>query len=185
MVDQNNCSTLYPAACFKKNFYFNCLAMFKKFKAQIHGSFVISTNGQQPIDKTIEFTKTRIILKEEQLQRIFLDPFAQNALVYHGEYKLDKLLNKMDEKQFSIVLTNRMNNLDTGIHHLDINWWNKIKANIIHHRYWIDREKEWFAKTIISTLIGFLFGIVGAYMGYKLAKTNSKPPSIQVNQSAK
>ena len=154
--------------------------MFKTFKARIHSSYVISKENEIPISHTVTFSKTRIQLKEEQINRIYLDPLCTNALIYHGDYKFDKLLNRNDEKQFSIIL--RLNNLDTSIHHLDINLWNKFKANVIHHRYWLDREKEWFAKTIISTLIGFLFGIVGAYIGYKFAKSNSNPPPVIVNQ---
>jgi hypothetical protein len=52
------------------------------------------------------------------------------------------ILNKEDEKKFAISLTQRLNNLDNGIHFLNISAWNKFKANVIHHRYWIDREND-------------------------------------------
>ena len=137
--------------------------MFKTFKARIHGAFPISIGDETPINPVVTFSKYKILLKDEQINRIFLDPFFAQVLSHKAEYDFDKLLNKEDKKKFSIILKQKLNNLDKGIQHLDISIWNKFKANVIHNRYWIDKEKEWFIKTIIATAIGALFALMGAY----------------------
>lgn len=141
--------------------------MFKTFEAKIHGTVLISEGPNKHIDATLTFTRYKIRLKDNQLNRIYLDPMLAQLIVDKMEYDFDKRLNQNDEKVFSIILKQRLNNLDKGLYHLDINLWNKIKANIIHHRYWIDREKEWFFKTIVAAAIGFLFGVIGSRIGYR------------------
>ena len=137
------------------------------FKAKIHGLVSISREGQSPVDTTITFTRHRIKLTDEQIGRFYLDPMVVQEVVHNAEYDFDKLLNKEDKKQFSIILRQKLNNLDKGVHHLDISRWNKIKANIIHHRYWLYREREWFVKTLIAAAIGFLFALIAGVIGYR------------------
>ena len=155
------------------------MPLFKTFKAKIiHGVCVSYYENQPPPDLLISFSKYKILLKEEQINRFWLDPFQVQLVVHKAEYDLDKLLNKEDEKMFAIILRQKLNVLDKGIHFLDISAWNKFKANVIHNRYWIDREKEWFIKTIIATAIGALFALMGAYVGYKAGLRNGQPPTI-------
>ena len=42
-----------------------------------------------------------------------------------------------------------------------------MKMNIIHHRYFVDREKEWFVKTVLATAIGFAFALIANTIGYR------------------
>ena len=137
------------------------------FKAKIHGIVSISQEGQSPVDTTITFTGYRIKLTDEQIGRLYLDPMLVQEVVHNAEYDFDKLRNKEDKKQFSIILKHRLNNLDKGIHHLEISKWNKIKANITHHRYWLYREREWFIKTLVAAAIGFLFALIAGTIGYR------------------
>ena len=50
--------------------------------------------------------------------------------------------------------------IDTHSYRLEINWWNKIKCNIIHDRYvlinWAKKEENWGAaiKYILAALTG-------------------------------
>ncbi len=126
-----------------------------------------------PLKNThVKFSRYRIFLEDEQINRIWYDPLLVQPVTHKSEYTFDKKLNKEDKKQFTIILTQRLNLLDNGIHHLDINLWNKIKANIIHKRYWVDREKEWFIKTLIAAAIGFVFGIIGSWIGYRQGYQN-------------
>ena len=115
--------------------------IFKTFKARIKEDVPISTGTQSPVDATITFSRRRILLKPEQIERIYLDPMLVRRIVDKEEYDFDKLFNNEDEKQFSIILKHRLNSLDDGIHHLNISLVNKIKANNIHPRYWrVSRE---------------------------------------------
>ena len=153
--------------------------LIKTFKATIHGVFPMTTELPMP-DSLITFTKNRILLSEPQIGHLYFDPFQVQQVTDRMEYSFDKLNNSADEKMFSIILKIKLNNLDTGIYHLDISRWNKIKANIIHHRYWIDREKEWFLKTVIATTIGAIMALMGAYVGYRIGLQSLKLPTTTV-----
>lgn len=150
------------------------MQLFRTFQAKIHGTIAPVTGNEPPIDEIITFSRYRIILKKEQINRIFYTPVQQQPITHRSQYEFDKILNKNDKKMFAIILKERLNKLDSGIKFLDISMWNKIKANIIHHRYWIDREKEWFLKSIITAAIGAIFAIMGAYVGYKAGFQNGK-----------
>lgn len=154
------------------------MPLFKTFRAKIYSAVAIRTGDETSIDQTITFSKYKILLKEEQINRIYFDPLLVQVVAHKAEYDFDKIRNKEDEKQFSIILKQKLNVLDKGIHHLNISKWNKFRANIIHNKYWIDKEKEWFIKTIIATTIGALFALMGAYVGYKAGLRNSQPPTI-------
>ncbi|MFC4263844.1 hypothetical protein ACFOWM_13185 [Ferruginibacter yonginensis] len=146
--------------------------MLKTFKAKIHGTVSIRQGEQSPIDQTITFTKYKIKLKDEQINRIYFDPLLVQVVADKMEYSFDKKLNKDDKKMFSIILKQKLNALDNCLYHLDISLWNKIKANIIHNRYWLDREKEWFFKTLVAATIGFLFAVIGGKIGYQQGYEN-------------
>ena len=141
--------------------------MFKAFKAKIHGAASTSQGDQTPIDTILTFTKYKIRLRDEQVNRIYFDRLLVQLVTDKMEYDFDKRQNKDDKKMFSIILKQKLNALDTGLHHLDISQWNKIKANIIHNRYWIDKEKDWFFKTIIAVLFGALITFFVTKTSYK------------------
>jgi hypothetical protein len=141
--------------------------MFKTFKAKIHGAVGISISHSEPPEMILSFTRYKIRLNDEQLNRIYLDPLLVQLVYDKMEYNFDKRLNREDEKMFSIILKDKLNALDKGLYHLEISLWNRFKANLIHHRYWLDKEKEWFTKTIIAAMIGFLFGLIGIFIGYR------------------
>lgn len=135
--------------------------MFKTFKAKIHGTVAITTGNNPPVDTTVKFSKTRIILNEEQTLALVVNSVEQDKLIYYPTYEFDKRPNKEDKKMFSVTLING------GIRRtmfLDIDWKNKIKANVIHHRYWVDRQRDWFVKAFI----GLLLGLIATYIGHKM-----------------
>jgi len=135
--------------------------MIKTFKAKIIGSVVRSEGIQPPIDITIKFNKYRVLLDEKQINRISLDaPYDKFMLSDKMDYTFDKKVNKVDKKQFSVLLFD-------SYYHLKISNIDKIKANIIHGRYWLYREREWFLKTLVAAAIGFLFAITGQRIGYR------------------
>ena len=153
--------------------------MFKTFKAKLQDGVVTYESHPNSIAVTLTLTKYRIRVKDSDANRLYFNFFMVQLLIDKMEYDFDKLLDKDDKKQFSIVLKQRLNPLDSGIHYLDISFWNKIKANIIHHRYFIDREKEWFIKTLIAAAVGFTFAIIGNALGYHQGYQNG----IKVGQS--
>lgn len=135
--------------------------MCRTFKAKIHGSFLRSEGEQKPVDITVTFNKYRVLLEDNQIGRITLDPPWDKFIVADKmEYRFDKKPNKEDKKMFSVYLFD-------NLYHLQISFWGKIRANIIHHRYWVDREKDWFLKTLIAAAIGFIFGLIGSIAGYQ------------------
>lgn len=157
--------------------------IFKTFKATIIGSWHIEDKVPKPTHREVSFSKRRIPLNPSQVERIYLDPMFVQLIADKAEYTFDKLINKEDKRKFSIIITQKLNALDDGIHYLDLSTWNKIKANIIHGRYWLYREREWFVKTLIATIIGAAFGIIGAFLGYKAGfqnGTKTTTPQLQV-----
>lgn len=152
--------------------YYYFRGMFRTFKAVIHGSVSIREGEQQSVDRVVTFTKYRIRVDEAKINRLYFDPLLVQPIADGMEYEFDKRLNREDKKMFSIILKHRLNQLDNGLHHLDIDLWNKIRANIIHRRYWVDREKEWFVKTLIATIIGFAFALIANTIGYRQGYQN-------------
>lgn len=73
--------------------------MFKTFKAKIHGTFAVTEGMDSPvIDTTITFTKYKLLLSEDQIGKLYLDPFVAKQIVHKMEYDFDKRLNRNDEK---------------------------------------------------------------------------------------
>lgn len=136
------------------------MALFKTFQAKIYGTIAPYTPPEPAIDEMITFSKFRIILKEGQINRIFYTTILQQPVTHRAEYEFDKILNRNDEKKFAIILKQKLNHLDTGIHLLDISTWNKFRANVIHKRYWIQKNEDWALKAIIGTLIITLTGLL-------------------------
>lgn len=98
---------------------------------------------------------------------------GNDAVVHDTTYRFDKDYNYNDDKVFVIFIGEEKYNLR-------IDFWNKIKANIIHHRYLLDKEKEWFIKTIIATAIGAIFALIGAYVGYKIGIQSQQIPKTTI-----
>jgi hypothetical protein len=159
------------------------MAIFKTFKAKIYGATWISTGNEIPVQQVLKFSKRKILLTDDQIKRGYFDPLLVQDIAHKTEYIFDKTLNKEDEKKFAIILKQKLNALDNGIHFLDINWFNKIKANIIHNRYWIDKEKEWFVKTLLAAFVGAAFALIGGFLGYKLGFQNGKAIKSESQQS--
>jgi hypothetical protein len=133
--------------------------MIRTFKAKIFGAGLLTRPGDKQKDHFVTFTKRRTKLKPEQIERIIYGLNADKVFIHNAEYKFDKLPDKDENIKFSVIING-------DIFYLDIDVWNKFKANVIHGRYWLYREREWFAKTIISLAIGFLFGLLGQKIGF-------------------
>lgn len=156
--------------------------LIKKFEAKIINTTRTSTICE--FDKNFEwqifeFTKSKIIFTKRQTKETYslifdICPFADKS-----KYTFDKVYDENDKKQFQITIDGR----EPCTAYLDILWWNKIKCNIIHRRYFIDREKEWFLKTLIAAFVGFLFSIIGLYLGYRQGYQNGIRVGQQQNQS--
>ena len=137
------------------------MSIFKTFEAKLHGIAILSNPGDPTFaDGTITFTRSRIKLKDFQKGRLLNNIMAQQTISDDTKYTFSKGYNRSDNKVFFVEI-------DSVKFVLGISKWNKIKANVIHNQYWIDREKDWFIKTLIAAAIGFIFGIIGSIAGYQ------------------
>ena len=152
-----------------------------KFKAQILGCWHPSTRNEitnEPIGKHIlTFKKYKIIFPKEFItQTLHLEFFGACPFQNNAKYTLDKALDTNDKIKFQITINNECKAF------ININWYNRIKCNIIHKRYLIDREREWFLKTLIAALLGFLFAIIGSSIGYRQGYQNGLKEGKMQNQ---
>lgn len=136
--------------------------MLKTFKARIHGAFPTTEGNQVKIDDTLVFTKYKIRLKENQINRIYLDPLLVQLITDRMSYEFDKKLNKDDNKMFSIIIPFKG---EEKTYHLDISLYNKIKANIVHKRYWVHQNIDWIFKAVVTTVIGALIALLADQRG--------------------
>lgn len=147
--------------------------MFKTFEGKIIGMPVKSEVGKPMFASLVlTFSKNRIMVKENQEGRFQLK-FNKGNLTYGTQYIFSKEYNEHDKKVYTITI-------DSDRYFIHLSYWNKFKANIVHNRYWISREKEWFVKTIIATAVGALFALMGGYVGYKLGIQSQQTPKTTV-----
>jgi hypothetical protein len=138
--------------------------MIRTFKAKILGTGLLTRPGDKRTDHFVTFTKRRTKLKPEQIERIIYGLNADKVFIHNAEYKFDKLPDKDENIKFSVIING-------DIFHLDIDVWNKFKANWIHKRYDIQNQNSWLIKfitAILQIIIGGIFvGIVTYNLGYR------------------
>lgn len=130
---------------------------------------------------SLRFTKEFIVLPED------FDPLRQGILWMvsgiqgvkdNSKYTLYKLpkfhKERTEHSKFQIQFEEGQKFM------LLMNWRQEIKMKITHNRYWVYREREWFIKTIIATSIGATFGVMGAYVGYKIGIQSLKMPTTTI-----
>src|SRR5580698_4419042 len=44
--------------------------------------------------------------------------------------------------------------------------WQLMKMNIIHQRYWVQKNGDWFVKTVVATLVGAILALAAQRVGY-------------------
>lgn len=140
------------------------------FKAKIISCTDLSTLSRPAeVGIPFHFTKRNILFSKRHTQkRYYLSIPLACPFQHETQYTFDKVHDKEDKRRFIIYLNSDKN---CGSY-LQLTIWNKIKCNIIHHRYFIDREKEWFWKTLIAAAIGFVFGVIGSSIGYRKGYQN-------------
>ncbi len=149
-----------------------------KFKAHINRP-IISTGIEPPISLITTFSREWIIENiDRNTGKRWPNPLDTSKVIC--TYQLDKIRDKEDNKQFQITYT-------TGDKYiLKLDFWNKFLCNWIHKRYVINKDGgEWFFKSIIAATIGFLFALIGLWIGYRLgvqgAPKQMQPPLQQVS----
>lgn len=151
--------------------------LIKKFTAKIEGLGREATVDE--FDRNFnwaifEFTRSKILFTKRQTNKEYFQIFESCKIIDKTKYTFAKAYDDNDKKRFQIAYGE-----DDCKAFLKINWWNKIKCNIIHGRYFLHREREWFIKTIIAALIGFAFGLIGTYLGYRQGYQNGLKASQQ------
>lgn len=95
-------------------------------------------------DKTVVFTKNRIKFKDKKLEQLFDSPYMVQPIKAGAIYKFSKEYNREDKKKYMVDIEGSTKFV------LDIDFTNKVKANILHNRYWVMREIKWLVPVIIS-----------------------------------
>jgi hypothetical protein len=157
-----------------------------KFKAKIKYliedkiEIQIQDMAAHKIDKEFLFSKSKIYFPKHKANKhyVIMGCLEQVGRLSDGKkYMFDKIYDEDTEKTIFKISLEGSNGCGSE---LQIDLWNKLKCNIIHKRYWIDREKEWFLKTMIATAVGALFALMGAYVGYKIGIQSLKLPTTTV-----
>lgn len=113
----------------------------------------------RPVWKEIfEFTQNEILFNFEQ-QKIYGDKLSLNPFDTKFYDGINYQLNKHYKRGQSIYEIK----IDIVYLRLQLNWWNKIKLNIIHNRYWLFNEKKWFI-TFLLSLAAFILSIISLIM---------------------
>lgn len=124
----------------------------------------------------LKFSKNKIYFTDEALKKAgnishALDPFNNGKTFRHTEtyelIKLDKYdVDRMKGSKFQVKFQSGTKiNIASG-------GWNSILMRFIHQRYWVQKNKDWFIKTLIAAIIGFLFSLIGLYLGYRQGYQN-------------
>ena len=119
----------------------------------------------------LKFSKNKIYFTDEALKKAGyisngLDPFNNGKTFRHTEIyeliRLDKYdVDRMKGSKFQVKFQSGTKiNIASG-------GWNGILMRFIHDRYWIQKNKDWFIKTLIAAAIGFIFGLIGSIAGYR------------------
>ena len=134
------------------------------FKAKIHGCIRPIENGAPgQVVIPFKFSKRRILFTKKHPEKFYYlqiplaCPFQNNS-----DYTLEVKYNKEDEKGFLITIAGQQNCKA----YLNLNSWNRFKMNWIHRRYLIHRDTDWFWKTLIAAIIGFILTLIGTGIGY-------------------
>jgi hypothetical protein len=131
---------------------------FDRFKAeilQVHdntpviGLEILNTNRKR-ISRIFEFSKNRIFFTDEQKSvPLSLEPpstvHSTSSFKDGMRYKFDKVYDDKDKRRFQISVGNTPYSS-----YLKIDRRNRIICNIIHNRYWLLNERQWFITFLLS-----------------------------------
>ena len=118
---------------------------------------------------TMDTIGTYSPVTEFSKSQIFISPLPstnarisiRDTTISNGvNYSFDKYYDDNEKLQFRITLRN-----PDYVSRLKLNWINKIKCNLIHRRYLFQRDPDWFWKAIITAFIGFIFSLIGFFVG--------------------
>lgn len=163
-----------------------------RFKARIIDCVQNEVSGfymEKEAFQTFEFSKNRIFFTKNQSTSStyslnFSSSFEINRIVRHCviknwiEYTLTKPENFNEKNQFRISFKDNIDNSEC-YSFLEINWWNRIKLNLIHKRYLVQREKDKIWLVVISAIIGYIIGTIGNASQYKLGYQNGLKDGVK------
>lgn len=157
-----------------------------KFKATIHGMVGNPSPdvGGKKSFALFSFSKAKIWFGKNQKADMYSLGIIHGVCNFSNgaEYTFDKGYNKDEKKVWFISSLNGNTDCKSVI---NLDTWNKIKCNIIHGRYFLYREREWFIKTIIAAAVGFIFGLIGTGIGYRQGYENGlKEGKHQIQDTA-
>lgn len=139
------------------------------FTAKILSVYYEAKVKTEPADHVYRFGKKKILLSKEQQEKwgtVYLGPFESHKIEHGLLYTIDKIEDNDGKKWFQIRFG------DDYKHYLEIDHWNRFKLNWIHKRYWVQKNWEWFLKTLVAALIGALVALIGTDLGYRRGYQN-------------
>src|SRR5436190_2080872 len=121
------------------------------FKAKIEKVFYPSTIGTPPAKSKynqFKFTKSKILFTRYQEETVyFLGIPLTCPIKDRTKYTFHRIVDGNDKKRFLI----RLNDNITCSGFLEINWWNRLKCNLMHKRYWLWKsESNWLKQAVIT-----------------------------------
>lgn len=137
-----------------------------RFKAKVIDSYRWKTGEEGGLEGpcTFNFSKRRLYDRNEDDSAIYQKGINDSSLLFSHRsfYTIEKDYNKDERRVFKIVINE--NKKISGV--LELNWWNRIKCNWIHHRYWVQKEKDFILKTTITLLLGATIATLSTRRGY-------------------
>lgn len=121
--------------------------LFKSFRAKIRNCIIKSSLiNPAPIDLNIKFTKKGLLLKDSQKGRIFLPGLT---CLEDCAYKFFLDTDLYGKKRYYI-------HIGRDKYELAISPSNRVKANILHNQYWIQKKGDEIMKIIIGSIVSAL-----------------------------
>lgn len=114
------------------------------------------------LNEKFKFHRTHVSFSKKQNEKygeyLYLNPF-NTKFSDRTLYVLEKIMDR-GKAQYRIKVAEF--SVD-----LRVSWWNEFKLNWIHGNHWINKESDWFKKTIITAIISTMVGALAYNVGYQ------------------
>lgn len=125
-----------------------------KFRGKIDLLAFESTLSESHIIPPFTFSKKRIWFSSKHKDKYYTNPFLTYFIQNESDYTFSREYDKNEKKRFVITYAGGKN-----ASYLNLNRLNRIKCNIIHHRYWVQKP-EVYTKIFIGIVVGVVVGLI-------------------------
>jgi hypothetical protein len=116
--------------------------------------------GKAPKYNIFKFSRGKIwFTKNQPEESYFLSPYAVCEFRNGADYTFDKVRDKNDKTQFRIDIKAGKSCQSF----IELSFINKIKCNIIHCRYWVQKPEN-RDKIYVGIIVGIVLTVAGVFL---------------------